>query len=122
MAKSKSKETSVPLIFALVFFILTTIAFGAMWYMSYSDMEAKNAEVKKAKEDLVTPREVSRENEMTARVYRLWMGLEIDGVTDDKSSGEAEKGSATVSNELAKLNDALMKKLGVTDPDKLDPE
>ena len=38
MAKRAApKETSLPLVFALVFFVLTTIAFGVMWYMQYSD-------------------------------------------------------------------------------------
>ena len=33
MAKRAPKETSTPLVVALVFFVLTTIAFGVMWYM-----------------------------------------------------------------------------------------
>ena len=42
MAKRAPKETSLPLVITLVFFILTTIAFGVMWYMQYSDQQAKD--------------------------------------------------------------------------------
>ena len=49
---ARKKETNVPLILALVLFILTTIAFGVMWYLSYSDTETFVANEKKAKDDL----------------------------------------------------------------------
>ncbi|MBM3979670.1 MAG: hypothetical protein FJ304_05195 [Planctomycetes bacterium] len=110
MAKAKSKETSLPLIFALVFFVLTTIAFGVMWYLSYSEVEQAKADKKKAEGDLKAPRDAERESNLKARVYRLYLGWE-EG--DDKSTIEAEKGSATVSNEVQKINEAVAKKLGV---------
>ena len=49
MAKRAPEETSTPLVVALVFFVLTTIAFGVMWYMSFSDQETMKAEADKAK-------------------------------------------------------------------------
>lgn len=125
MAKAKSKETSVPLIFALVFFILTTIAFGVMWYLAFSDIEQAKANEKKAKDDLATPRKQATENEIKARVYRLYMGIEVEGITDDKSNIDTERtgqGAATVAAELDKINAAMKKKLGVKDGDELPAE
>src|SRR5262245_20560900 len=110
-AKPKSGETSVPLIFALVFFILTTIAFGVMWYLSYSDMEAKNAEVKKLTDEKKPLKDDARNNELKARVYRAYLGIEIDGVTDDKTTIAAEAAPGNViSAELDKINAAMAKK------------
>jgi hypothetical protein len=120
MAKAKSKETSVPLIFALVFFILTTIAFGVMWYLAYSDQEKYIADAKKAKEELTKPRSEAREAELKNRVYRIWMGIPE---TEDLSTIEAEKGQgATVANELTKINEAVAKKLSVPDAASLPKE
>jgi hypothetical protein len=111
MAKSKPKETSVPLIFALVFFVLTTIAFGVMWYLSYSDMEAKNAELKKKEDEKKPLRDEARNNELKARVYRAYMGID-EG--DDKTvlAAEAKPGDV-ISTELDKINAAMAKKAGV---------
>ncbi len=119
MAKAKAKETSLPLIFALVFFVLTTIAFGVMWYLSFAEVEGAKANEKKAKDELAKPRSDSRESELKARVYRLYLGYEE---TDDKSTVDAEKGSATVSNEVQKINEAVAKKLGVADAASLPEE
>jgi hypothetical protein len=122
MAKGKSKETSVPLIFALVFFILTTIAFGVMWYLAFSDVEQARADKNKAVEDLKKPRSEAREAELKTRLYRAYMGIEIDGVTDDKTTLVAEKESPILAAELKKVNDAVAKKLGVPDAASLPPD
>jgi len=110
MAK-KPKETNVPLIFALVFFILTTIAFGVMWYLAFSEQEKFVADAKKAGDETKKFKEAARDAELKARVYRLWIGYE--GETDDKSTIDAERAAGNViSTEVIKLNDALAKKLG----------
>jgi hypothetical protein len=116
MAKSKTKEASTPLIFSLVFFILTTVAFGVMWYLAYSDVEQARGNEAKAKSDLTKPRSDAREAELKARVYRTYMGIEIDGVTDDKTVLAAEsKPGDVIAAELNKINAAMAKKLGVPD-------
>jgi hypothetical protein len=113
MAKSKTTEAGVPLIIALVFFILTTITFGVMWYLAYSDIEAKAAEAKKLKDELTPVRNAQREAELKARVYRIYMGID-EG--DDKTTVDSEKGlGSTVSAELSRINDAVAKKLGKPD-------
>jgi prefoldin subunit 5 len=116
---AKKKETNVPLILALVLFILTTIAFGVMWYLSYSDMETFVNNEKKAKDDLTKVRSEMREYELKARMYRLYLGI---GEGDDKSVIDTDlKPGDAVTNELKKLNEAATKQLGETDYDKLLP-
>ena len=113
MAK-KPKETNVPLIFALVFFILTTIAFGVMWYLAFSEQEKNVADAKKASDETKKFKDAARDAELKARVYRLWIGYE--GETDDKSTIDAERAAGNViSTEVIKLNEALAKKLGGAD-------
>ena len=123
MAKSKSKETSVPLIFALVFFILTTIAFGVMWYLAFSEQEKYIADAKTAKDQQKPLRDAQRDAEMKARVYRTYLGIEIDGVADDKTTiaAEAKPGDA-IAAELTKITAAVVKIVGVADASALPPE
>ena len=113
MAK-KAKETNVPLIFALVFFILTSIAFGVMWYLSLADIEAKTAEAKKARDEKTPLQNTARENELKARVYRLYMGIEGDPEDKTVVANESKPGDV-IAVELKKINEAVAKKLGVAD-------
>lgn len=117
---AKKKETNVPLILALVLFILTTIAFGVMWYLSYSDMETFVANEKKAKDDLSKVRNENREYELKARMYRLFIGI---GEGDDKTVIDTDlKPGDAITNELKKANAALVGKVGETDYDKMIPQ
>src|SRR5688572_10169293 len=78
MAKTKvAKETSTPVISALVFFVITTIGLGVFCYVLYSDQEAKDAAVAKAGEDLKNARKGEAEAQQVAAVQR-----DIFGVTD----------------------------------------
>ncbi|MBN9120756.1 MAG: hypothetical protein J0I06_16670 [Planctomycetes bacterium] len=113
MAK-KSKETSTPLVFSLVFFILTTIAFGVMWYLAYSDQQTYIDAKAKAEKDLANVRNSAREAELLARVYRLYMGVEIDPEDKTTIANESKPGDK-IAAELTKLNAAMAKKLGVAD-------
>ena len=51
MAKKPVKEASTALILATVFFVLTTIAFGVMWYMEFAEKDTNKAAVDTAKKD-----------------------------------------------------------------------
>jgi hypothetical protein len=120
MAK-KSKEPSTPLIFSLVFFILTTIAFGVMWYLAYSDIEQAKINEKKAKDDQTPLRNAARESEILARVYRLYMGIEGDPEDKTIIANESKPGDK-IAAELTKLNSAMAKKLGKPDASSLPDE
>src|SRR5262249_8787826 len=106
MAK-KPQETSLPLVVALVFFVLTTIAFGVLWYMQYSDQQAKDDAVKKAQQDATAARGEAADAKLQAKVYRTYMGVP-EG--DDVTSLSAEtKGKDKIASELKKINEAVAK-------------
>lgn len=116
MAK-KSKETSTPLVFSLVFFILTTIAFGVMWYLAYSDQEKYVSDKAKAEKDLQGVRSSLREAELLPRMYRLYMGVASD---DDRTTIDAEaKPGDKIAAELTKLNGEMVKKFNANSYDDL---
>src|SRR6476620_6567683 len=87
MAKRAPKETSLPLVIALVFFVLTTIAFGVMWYMQYSEQQAKDEAVKKANAEKQTAQGQATEAIRKAQIARIFLGADEEG---DKTAIEAE--------------------------------
>ncbi|HEX4611935.1 MAG TPA: hypothetical protein VH092_27310, partial [Urbifossiella sp.] len=74
MAKKPAKETSLPVVVSLVFFVLTTIGLGVFVYVLYSDQEAKDAEVKKASDEVKNLRAAAKEAELIARAHRVFDG------------------------------------------------
>lgn len=110
MAKKSSKETTnLPLVISLVFFVLTTIGFGVMWYMAYSEQEKFVADKKKAEDDLKNARGLTADSEKVARVYRIVTGTDDP---DDKEKVKAEwKAGDKASLELKKINEALAKRV-----------
>jgi len=114
MAKNRqAKETSLPVIIALVFFIVTTIGLGVFVYVLYSDQEAKDAEVVKAKKEVTDMRAAVKDAELTARITRVYCGL--DEGTGDQSDlvivqNEVKEGTKP-HQELQKLNAAAKKRL-----------
>lgn len=120
MAKRPTKEASTPLIFALVFFVLTTIAFGVMWYMGMADIEAEKGKAKAAEDKVKAAAAVQKEAELNAKLYRIYIGAD-DG--DDKTTFMAEhKAGDKLSTELKRINDAMAKRLGLEDGSKLPAE
>ncbi|HEY1191525.1 MAG TPA: hypothetical protein VGE74_28080 [Gemmata sp.] len=112
---AKSKEASTPLIFALVFFVLTTIAFGVMWYLSYSEMETHVNAKKNAEKDLATLRTAKDEAERMVRVYRVWLGIPNGAPEDDISIVNTEaKPNDKIAAEVKRLNEAFAAKLGTS--------
>lgn len=113
MAKAKqAKEASLPVIVALVFFIVTTIGLGVFVYVLYSDQEAKDAAVAAQKKEVTDARAAVKDAELIADIYRVAAG--IDEGTGDQSSlvkiqNEVKEGSKAY-QELQKLNAALKKR------------
>jgi hypothetical protein len=113
MAKTRqAKETSLPVIIALVFFIVTTIGLGVFVYVLYSDQEQKDAQVVAAKKDVTDMRASLKDAELIARIYRVGMGVE-EGTGDTSDlvilQNEVKEGSKPY-QELQKLSAALKKK------------
>src|SRR5437773_692394 len=113
MAKTRqAKETSLPVIIALVFFIVTTIGLGVFVYVLYSDQEAKDAEVVKAKKEVTDMRSAVKDAELIARIHRIFAGLE-EGAGDQSDlvivQNEVKEGTKPY-QELQKLNAAAKKR------------
>jgi hypothetical protein len=109
MAKKSSKETTnLPLVISLVFFVLTTIGFGVMWYMAYSEQEKFVSDKKKAEDDLKNARTITADSERIARVYRIYMG--IDNADDKEKLKSETKAGDKASMELKLINEAVAKK------------
>jgi hypothetical protein len=103
MAK-KSKETSLPLIISLVFFVLLSIGLGVFCYTLKSDEAAKDAAVDSAKKEAANARSIAKENELIARVLRTYVGIEDEA---DRTAIVAEvKEGDKAALELKKANEA----------------
>ncbi len=111
MAKKKTAgETNLPLIVALVFFVLTTIAFGTLWYMQYSDHQAKEEAMKKAAAERAAAQGAAAEAELVAKVYRVYLG--IGDEKDRTDLGAETKGREKIAAELRKINEEISKAAG----------
>jgi hypothetical protein len=99
--KTGPKETSLPVIVALVFFVLMTIGLGVFCYVLYSDQEAKDAAVAKAQQDLKNARTGEAEAQQSALVTRVFSGTH-DG--DDLEKFSQIKEGDKAYQELARLN------------------
>ncbi|MBN9520059.1 hypothetical protein J0H58_16285 [bacterium] len=108
MAKA-AKETSLPVVVSLVFFVLTTIGLGVFVYVLYSDQEAKDTEVTKAKDEVKGLRAAAKEAELIARATRVFAGIadadDLSAVTQEVKEGDK------VHQEIKKLAESLKKKM-----------
>ena len=114
MAKTAkpTRETSLPLIISLVFFILLSIGLGVFVYVLNSDQAAKDDTVKKANDDVKALRTTVDEEKQIARIHRIVMGLEEgSGDTADLKTvlGDVKEGSRP-HQELKKIMDAMKRK------------
>jgi hypothetical protein len=116
MAK-KSQETSLPLLISTVAFALLTIGLGVFCYTLYSDQEAKDKAVADAKKEVAAARATARDQELTARIGRIYIGVEDE--EDRKVVGTEVKEGDKAAQALKALNDTLAQKLP---GDKLPPE
>src|SRR3954454_22694404 len=84
---AKSKETNLPLIIALVFFILTTIGLGVFCYTQFAEIDTANAAAKTAKDEVTASRKKTQDMELEMRVQRIYFGVPKD---DDLSTVETD--------------------------------
>lgn len=117
MAKKPGKETSVPLILALVFFVLTTIAFGVMWYMQFSEQQARDEAVKKEKDKALAADAAAAEAILESRILRIYMGAEEE--KDKESIASETKNKTKIAAKINQLNTAMAKNNGYDDASKL---
>jgi len=75
MAKSSSGESKAPLVIALVFFVLTTLGLGVLYYMKTDEMKTVQASAKTATDESAKyKKEISQANERLL-VYKVAMGV-----------------------------------------------
>lgn len=110
MAKKPVKEAGTALIFATVFFVLTTIAFGVMWYMEFSDKETNKAAVESAKKDTTAARGELADAKLDAQTYRLFIGIGDDDDTK-AATAWADKDKKRVGETLKKINQIVVDKV-----------
>ncbi len=121
MAKKAVKETSTALIFATVFFVLTTIAFGVMWYMEFSERDAGKAAVESAKKDVTAARGEATDAKLDSQVVKLYFG--VDDEDDRKAvTGWGDKEKKRAAEAMKKFKQAVVEKVGKGDASKLPAE
>jgi hypothetical protein len=120
MAKKAKKESGLPVVIALVFFVLLSVGLGVFCYVLYSDQEAKDkAVVDAAKKEKGAAAE-QKKAELQARLYRLVIGIQ-DQDDRDVLTGESKPGDEYVA-ELKKINETIEKRLaGIAQADKSAP-
>jgi len=111
MAKKTKKETSLPLIISLVFFVLLSIGLGVFCYVLNSDMAQKEKAADDAKKELKNARDLSKEAELIARIQRIYLGLD-DGEDRTVVGTDVAEGSKPALA-LKDLQDKVAKKLAV---------
>ncbi len=78
MAKSSSGESKAPLVIALVFFVLTTLGLGVMYYMATEEIKKERETTKKATDQSTSDKkELTKANERLL-VYKVAMGVHTE--------------------------------------------
>lgn len=122
MAKKPGKETSVPLILALVFFVLTTIAFGVLWYMQFSEQQAKDKAVEDAKKSQTAAAGEAADAKLEAMILRILIGVEEEKDKEAVASETNQKRKALIATKLKQFRDSMAKAVGKDDASKLPEE
>lgn len=122
MAKkaASGKETSVPLVIALVFFVLMSVTFGVLWYMEYAERETRAAAVDTAKKDATAARGAVKDLELKGRLYRIYLG--VDEGDDRTQLANDHKAGDALAVELKRINTKFAEKMGLDDPTKVPEE
>jgi hypothetical protein len=108
MAKQQAGEPKTPLIVAMVFFVLTTLALGVLYYMSTEKITALTAEAKKASDDKSTSEKKLSAEQEKVQFYRV-----LAGVSDqnDLESLKSARNADVVQQEYAKVMGEIRNKL-----------
>jgi hypothetical protein len=122
MAKKPGKETSVPLILALVFFVLTTITFGVMWYMQFSEQQAKDKAVDDAKKSQTAAAGEAADAKLESMILRIFLGVEEEKDKEAVASVTNAKQKTFVATKLKQINDGMAKAVGKDEGGKLPDE
>jgi len=104
-------ETKAPVVIALAFFVLTTLALGVLTYMSYDQLALAKANTKKAEEDAKAATKLRSEDQDLARVYKVALGIHTQ---EEFDSLKATTNKEVVRTEYTNLMDGIKNKLSGT--------
>lgn len=122
MAKKPGKESSVPLVLALVFFVLTTITFGVLWYTQYSEQQTKDKAVDDAKKASAAAAGLAADAQLETKILRILMGIEEEKDKESVAS-ETNPGKKTlITTKVKQFRDGMAKAVGRDDASKLPDE
>src|SRR4051812_48346578 len=102
---AKKKDSTLPLLISLIFFVLLSIGLGVFCYTLKSDEEANKAAVESAKKDAAAASGRAKENELIARVLRTYVGL--DDVEDRNAITAEVKDGDKAALALKQVNEAV---------------
>lgn len=112
---AKSKETNLPLIIALVFFILTTIGLGVFCYTQFAEIDTANATKETANKEVTASRKKITDMELEMRVQRVFFGIEEEKDRETVETDVKEGDAAFLA--LKKLVDTTKAKTAKTNKD-----
>jgi hypothetical protein len=121
MAKKPVKEAGTALIFATVFFVLTTIAFGVLWYTEMSNVAAEKQKADEATKAKAASDGVLADAKLDYAVARLYFGVGDD--EDAKQvTGWGEKEKKRAGETIKKLSQSVVDKVGKGELSNLPPQ
>jgi hypothetical protein len=121
MAKKPVKEAGTALIFATVFFVLTTIALGVMWYTEMNKSAEKDQGVEKSNKEVTAARGEAGDAKFASQVYKIYFG--VDDEDDRKAvTGWGDKEKKAAGDILKKINQTVTEKIAKGDASKMPAE
>ena len=108
MARNKSKgESNLALIISLVFFILTSIALGVLYYTGIETTQKKVDDAKKAESDAKVATDLKNTAELKLKLYKAFIGT----ATQEEIASVQSNSSQDLKDEHAKLMASANSKL-----------
>jgi hypothetical protein len=121
MPKKPVKEAGTALILATVFFVLTTIAFGVLWYMEFAERDKNKAEVESKAKDVTAARGELADAKLESLVARVFFGVASD---DDRKTVNSwsDKEKTKAAEAIKKMKLVLVQAIADGDESKLPAE
>jgi hypothetical protein len=111
MARKSKGESNLALIISLVFFILTSIALGVLYYMGIEETQKKVDLAKKAEADAKTATELKNTADLKLKLYKAFVGTataeEISSIQAANSNDLKDEHTKLVAAANAKLSASI---------------
>lgn len=121
MPKKTAREAGTALILATVFFVLTTVTFGVLWYLEFAERDKNRADVEAKQKDVTAARGELADAMLESLVTRVFFGVASE---DDRKTvnswGDREKTKAAAV--IRRLRQLVIDAVAEGDESKLPPE